>query len=52
MLRWKVASRLFLESLSESPWTVVWIGIAAMLITTLLWIGFGFAPDINEGLLP
>jgi hypothetical protein len=35
-----------------SPWTVVLIGIAAVLITTLLWIAFGFAPDIHEGFLP
>jgi len=31
-----------------SPSTVVLIGIVAMLITTLLWIGFGFVPDIRR----
>ncbi len=52
MSRWKVALRRCLESLLESPWTVVLIGIIVMLVTTLLWIGFGFAPDIYEGFLP
>ena len=32
--------------------TIVLIGIAVMLITTLLYIGFGFAPDIYKGVLP
>jgi hypothetical protein len=52
MSRWTFASRLWFESLAESPWTVVLIGIIAMLVTTLLWIGFGFAPVIHEGFLP
>ena len=52
MLHWKITSRLCLDSLAESPWTVVFIGIIAMLGTALLWIGFGFAPDIDEGFLP
>jgi len=31
---------------SESEWTVLLIGIAAMLLTTILYIELGFAPDI------
>ena len=52
MSYWKVTSRLGLDSLAESPWTIVFIGIIAMLVTSLLWIGFGFAPDIHDGFLP
>ena len=32
--------------------TIVLIGIAIMLITTLLYIAFEFAPDIYTGVLP
>ena len=40
MRRWAGALQLYLEPLPESPWTVVLLGIIAMLITSLLWIIF------------
>ena len=52
MPRWAVALRLYLESLPGSPWTVVLLGIIAMLITGLLWIAFGFAPNSDDGFPP